>query len=500
MTAVDVSRDPRTGAAGGEIAHSTPPQIEAVLARAAAAAPVLAATAPAVRSRWLHAVADALEAAAEELVALADAETALGRPRLPGELTRTAGQLRFYGDVAAEGSYLDVTLDRATATAPALARVRVPLGPVAVFGASNFPFAFSVLGNDTASALAAGCPVVVKAHPAHPWLSQRLSEIARAALAAAGAPAGTFDVVVGFDAGVALVRDPAIQAVGFTGSQRAGLALRELANQRDVVIPVYAEMGTVNPAVITATVAADPGTVGRLLRDFVASFTLGSGQYCTKPGLLFVPAGHQLTGRAAEALLSAAPEGWSLTERIAAEAESGVDELVAAGATVVASVDGRGAGWSVGATLLSVPMPALRSGSRLLSEVFAPIALVAEYLNLTELVATLGQLQGALAASVFAAGDDPHLEALLAALSPMAGRVVCGQWPTGVAYTWAQHHGGPWPATSDPGATSVGAAALGRFTRPLVYQNVPDAALPEPLREGNPWGLPRRIDGRRTAP
>ena len=250
----DISYAARTGEPVEPVRTSTADEVRSAVDRATAAAPALAATHPADRLRWLESLADALEhpGTAEGLVRVADRETGLGTARLEGELARCAGQLRFYGRVAVEGSFLGATVDHRTDTTPDLRRMRVPLGPVAVLGASNFPFAFGVLGGDTGSALAAGCPVVTKAHPAHPATSRALADVATSALAGAGAPVGAFDLVAGFDAGTALVLSPAITAVAFTGSQQAGLALWRLASEREVVIPVYAEMGTVNPVVMTS--------------------------------------------------------------------------------------------------------------------------------------------------------------------------------------------------------------------------------------------------------
>lgn len=453
----------------------------------------VAETSPRERARWSYALAATLDAAADELVAMADAESGLGDARLTGEVARLAGQLRFYADVAVEGSYLGVTIDRASDTSPSLARVRTPLGPVAVFGASNFPFAFGLLGNDTASALAAGCPVVAKGHPAHPRLCARLAEIAGDALSGAGAPDGTFAMVSGFDAGVALVRDPRTAAVAFTGSQRGGLALWREAAEREVVIPVFAEMGTVNPVVVTPAATA---RIEEIAAGFVGSFTLGTGQFCTKPGLLLVPRGYDAARTVGAALDAATPSGWSLTEQIAASAAAGVEELVDAGAEIVSQVAGPEAGWSVASTVLSVPIDALRMGSRLLEECFGPVATVAEYDDAGQLTRALHELQGSLAASVMSGGvDDPDVPRLLTLLAPKVGRVAVDDWPTGVAYTWAQQHGGPWPSTSAPSATSVGAAALDRFVRPVAYQGAPDHALPPALQAANPWRLPRRIDG-----
>lgn len=487
------SYDPRTGGVVATVADTTPDELRRVVGAAAAAAPVLAATSPAERRRWQVAVADALESHRDELARLADRETALGLERLAGEVTRAAGQLRFYGDVAAEGSYLGVTVDEATATTPGLVRVHRPLGPVAVFGASNFPFAFSILGNDTGAALAAGCPVVAKAHPAHAGLSLRQAEIARQALADAGAPTGTFAVVSGHQVGVDLVQAPEITAVAFTGSQAGGLALWRIANERDVVIPVYAEMGTVNPVVVTAAGARDMDTVARGL---VGSFTLGSGQFCTKPGLLLAPAGSGAAAAVARALHEAGPAPVMLTEAIAAGVTAGIDAMVAAGAEIVGEVPASEPGWAAPAAVLTASAEALVPGSRLLEETFGAVALVVEYDGAEQLAEIVGRLQSSLAASVFTgAADDPQAADTIALLSGKVGRVAVDEWPTGVAFTWAQQHGGPWPATSAPAATSVGAHGLNRFVRPVAYQSAHDSWLPPEARAANPWGLPRRVNG-----
>jgi NADP-dependent aldehyde dehydrogenase len=264
--------------------------------------------------------------------------------------------------------------------------------------------------------------------------------------------------------------------------------LWRLANERDVVIPVFAEMGTVNPVVVTPAALS---RVDDVVRGFVESFTRGTGQYCTKPGLLFVPAGSGVASLVAAAL-SAVPEAWLLTESIAAAAVAGVDALVAAGGEVVGQVPGPAAGWAAPTTVLSVPISALRPGSRLLEECFGPVALVAEYADRAALERALDSMQGTLAASVMAGDPDPDVPWLVSRLSGLAGRVAVDEWPTGVALSGAQHHGGPWPATTQPATTSVGGAALSRFTRPVAYQNVPDSALPPALQAGNPWRLPRR--------
>ncbi|MBT2266110.1 aldehyde dehydrogenase family protein [Rhodococcus erythropolis] len=492
------SFSPRDGRVLGEVGDTSADQLASIVAAATTAAPAAADVAPAVRRRWLDAIADAIDQHAGELIKLADSETALGVPRLTGEVNRVAEQLRFYGRVAADGAYLGVVVDDSTPIAPRLVRINRPLGPVAVFGASNFPFAFGVVGNDTASALAAGCPVVAKAHPAHVLTSVRLAEIATAALTAAGAPAGLFDLVSGLQVGVDLVRTPEIKAVGFTGSQGGGLALWKIANEREIVIPVYAEMGTVNPVVVTPAGAAD---LAEIAKGFVGSFTLGSGQFCSKPGLLFAPKGSDAGRVVADVLTDVSPTPYMLTSAIAANVTVGVHNLVEAGASVVTRLAGPGTGWSAESAVLTAPISALVPGSKLLEEVFGPVAVVVEYSDAQELHEALGVLQGSLAGSVFGGGDnDPDLAATVSALAGQVGRVTVGDWPTGVAWSWAQQHGGPWPSTSNPATTSVGAAALDRFVRPIAYQSVPDGALPAGTREAvdpaNPWHIPRRINGK----
>lgn len=488
------SYDPRTGEVASQVDETTRQELAAVLQRATAAAPALAALSPAERRRCLYRVAEALEAHRDELVEMADRETALGSVRLSGEVTRTAAQLRFYGDVAREGSYLGVTIDEATEASPRLVRGNRPLGPVAVFGASNFPFAFSVLGHDTGAALAAGCPVVVKAHPAHLALSMRQAEIARDALAASGAPEGSFDIVVGHETGVELVRAPEITAVAFTGSQSGGLALWRIANEREVVIPVYAEMGTVNPVVVTRSAAGDMASVAS---GFVGSFTLGHGQFCTKPGLMLAPEGAGAADAVAAALRETAASPVMLTRAIAASVVDGITQMEDAGAHVVERLEPTTAGWGAPAAVLRAGVSVLKPGSRLLEECFGAVVLICEYSSDEELTDALATLQCSLAASLITSDvDDSQAMRLLGVLSGKVGRVVVNDWPTGVALTWAQQHGGPWPSTSVPSATSVGAHGLARFVRPVAFQSAPDALLPTELRADNPWGLPRRINGR----
>ena len=310
------SYNPRTGHANGTVEEMSPHDVRAVVERASSASSAVAAASPQQRRGWLHAVAAALIAntrGAGQARRIRDRAGlhAPHRPRYRAQPVSCASTATWLP----QGSYLAATIDHPTSTTPGLARVNQPLGPVAVFGASNFPFAFGVLGNDFGSALAAGCPVITKSHPAHPLLSDRLAGLARTALLGAGAPKGSFDIVVGYDAGVALVRDEGVAALAFTGSQAAGLALWRIANERRTVIPTYAEMSTVNPVVVTRAAAAT--RMEEIAEGFVGSFTLGSGQFCTKPGLVFAPAGTAAVDTIGKALRRASLDPVMLTEAIA---------------------------------------------------------------------------------------------------------------------------------------------------------------------------------------
>jgi NADP-dependent aldehyde dehydrogenase len=478
----------------GEPVHSARPmtrgEVGQVVAESTEAAQILLHTSPDERRNWLCALADALERHRVELVDLADLETALGRDRLTGELGRITDAIRFYGDVAAEGSYLDLAIDEAAS----LTRINRPLGPVAVFGASNFPFVLGAAGHDAAAAIAAGCSVVAKAHEAHLGLSLRLADITTTALTSAGAPAGTYGMVVGFDAGAELVRSPGITVLAFTGSERAGRTLWRIANERPVPIPVYAEMGTVNPVVVTRRAVAG---LDAIASGFVGCYTNSAGQYCSKPGLLFVPAGADAARRVAAALRAADPHPIMLTEAIAGAVRAGLSEFERAGARTVARLREDGAGWSAPAALLEAPISAITPGSTLLEECFGAVAIVTEYQTDAELHTALRAMQPALVAAVWTTedGTDNQVPGVLEILTGKVGRVVQNGWTTGANHSWAQQHGGPWPATSNATGTSIGAASLSRFVRPVGFQAVRDDWLPEGARRANPWGVTRRVNG-----
>ncbi|MFW6693267.1 aldehyde dehydrogenase family protein [Streptomyces sp. MAR4 CNX-425] len=471
--------------------------VENALAAAAAAEEAVADASPAERAGWLGAVADALDAAAGELIPLAGEETHLAEGRLRGELTRTTFQLRFLAGVAAGGDQLRATVDRADpdwpmGPRPDIRRVHVPLGATLVFAASNFPFAFGVPGGDTAAALAAGCPVVVKAHEGHPRLSDALGRVTAEALAGAGAPAGVFAVVHGREEGVAALKDPRVRAAAFTGSQAGGRALFDIAAARPEPIPFYGELGSINP--VYALPAAVAARGAELAAGYAASFSGSAGQLCTKPGLLFLPAGHGL-GEPLRAAVAELPGGHRLlTEPIARGFAAGLDERAHVDGVRVLATTGPGTPEAPGATLLETGAATFRAHRELLeAECFGPLSVVVTYDGEDDLLDLAGTVQPSLTATVHADPADDALAArLLRTAARRAGRLVMGGWPTGVTVSAAQQHGGPYPASTAPATTSVGAAAIDRFLRPVAWQSVPEHLLPEPLRTANPWGVRQR--------
>jgi NADP-dependent aldehyde dehydrogenase len=475
--------NPRTGQpAGGSIAETTEAEVD-VLARVAADSFPQWASRPADRARALEAIADALDAHTAELAGLADEETALGAGRLTGEVARTTGQLRLFAGVLRDGGYLDVTVSPEAGAAPDLRRISRPLGPVAVFAASNFPFAFSVAGGDTASALAAGCPVIVKAHEGHPRTSARTARIVTDAITATGAPRGVFALVHGVGAGLALLRHPAVTAAGFTGSTVGGLALAKICAERTVPIPFFGELGAVNPVVVLPGAAS--ARAAEIAAGYAGSLTLGAGQFCTNPGLLFVPEEPSLLPAIADAIRGSAGAPM-LSERIFAGYQDAVAEARArAGVSEFASGTPGEGPWGATPHVFRTTLKEFADDIETLSrERFGPAGLVITYSSVTELLPVLNQLAGNLVGSLHAdSGSD--LEAarrVIGVLERIAGRIVFNGWPTGVAVVAAQQHGGPWPATTAPEHTSVGSAAIRRWLVPVAYQNFPPELLPGGLR------------------
>lgn len=486
---------PGTGIAD-RTADTNPQEVDATIEAAARAADEWAALNSGIRARVLEGIADRLDAQAAELIEIAARETRLGVPRLTGEVRRTSFQLRLFARVVLDGGFLEVRIDTADpewpmgAPRPDLRRMNIPLGPVLNFAASNFPFAFSVAGGDTASALAAGCPVIVKGNPGHPELSRAVGALIEEALAECGAPPGVFGLILGREAGVRALTHPAVSAVAFTGSTAGGRALYDLACARPVPIPFYGELGSINPVFVTPDAAES--RAAEIASGLLTAVSSSAGQLCTKPGLVAVPEGAPVLSALRSAVLP--PTGEFLNEQIAAGYADAVEQVRAHPDVRVL------AGGFPGEALLlrTTAQAALSDPDRLMHEMFGPATLLVTYKDTTELLALARSMHGELTVSIFGEQADETTRALFTAATKVAGRVLWNSWPTGLSVTYAQQHGGPYPATTAPGTTSVGTAAITRFLRPVTYQSAPDELLPEPLRAGNPLAVPRSVNGARA--
>ncbi|MCV7420732.1 aldehyde dehydrogenase (NADP(+)) [Mycobacterium yunnanensis] len=491
--------NPRTGEALEVPAEdTTDAEVRRLCERAAVVAPALAALSRHDRADLLERIADGIDAHRDRLVDIAVRETGFTAMKLGGEATRAAFQFRFFAEVVRDGAYLEAIVDHAADTPmgprPDLRRWLIPLGPIAVFGASNFPFAFSVLGGDTASALAAGNPVIVKAHASHPHTSDISYQILADALRDGGAPEGSIGVVYGLAAGAALVADPAVTAVGFTGSVGGGKALLDVISGRPDPIPFFGELSSLNPVIVTPSAARNRGA--EIGAGLVASFTLGSGQLCTKPGFVLVPDDEDGTAvvDAACSALAHSTDHVLLSEGIRDAYQLSVSDYAQhREMTSYTAPLATGPGYHVTAKLVEVDLDDLSEA--MIHETFGPVAVIARY-RAAELDASAAQLlqrlPDSLTVTVHSTDDDDNA-GLLALATAHAGRVLFGGFPTGVAVSWAQTHGGPWPATN-AAHTSVGATAIRRFLRPVTYQNVPTDLLPDELRDG-PCPVARRVDG-----
>jgi alpha-ketoglutaric semialdehyde dehydrogenase len=458
------------------------------------------------RARFLETIADRIMDIGPLLIERAGAESGLPAARLEGERGRTCNQLRLFAKVVRDGHFLEATLDSAlpqrTPPRPDLRMRKIPLGPVAVFGASNFPLAFSVAGGDTASSLAAGCPVVVKAHSAHLGTSELVGKAVRQAVEECGMPEGTFSMLIGEgrQIGQALVAHPAIKAVGFTGSRQGGLALVATANARKEPIPVYAEMSSINPFFLLPDALADGGA--KLAQGFVDSLTMGVGQFCTNPGLVIGLAGPDLDAfaNAAGEALNDKAAGTMLTAGIHKAYDDAVGRRSGlTGVELLARGGAEGNGCAAQAALYRSDAATFLATPDLEEEIFGPASLIVACRSVADMLAVARHLEGQLTATVHATAGDRELAAsLLPILERKAGRILFNGFPTGVEVSHAMVHGGPFPATSDSRATSVGATAIERFLRPVCYQDVPAELLPEALRDGNPLGLARVVDGQLT--
>jgi alpha-ketoglutaric semialdehyde dehydrogenase len=460
------------------------------------------------RALFLRRIADGLDAISAELVERAHLETALPKPRLQGEVTRTSNQMRLFADVVDDGSWQMARIDLADAQRKPLPKPDIrsmlrPLGPVVVFGASNFPLAFSVAGGDTASALAAGNPVIVKAHPAHPGTSELAGQVIRDSVRASGLPEGVFSLL--FDAGVeigtALVKHPLVKAVGFTGSLAAGRALMDLAAARPEPIPCFAEMSSTNPVFIL------PGALDEradsIAEGLFASFTLGAGQFCTKPGLVFLPQHDKTAGFLTDLRRRAqsSPAFTMLTAGIAKHYHQGLEERAAkTGLPSMRETAKTSTGsCATQAAIFETDVATLLSDPALSEEIFGPATVVVRHQQREEILQAAESLRGHLTATII--GTERDIESygdLIAILERKVGRLLFNGYPTGVEVCHAMVHGGPYPATSDGRSTSVGSQAIFRFARPVCYQNFPDAVLPDELKNANPLNVWRMVNGSLT--
>jgi NADP-dependent aldehyde dehydrogenase len=504
------AHNPATGKAiAPAMSMASSAQVEAALAAAAAAAPIFRNSSLQQRADFLRLCADEIMALGAALLERVTEETGYPAARGEGERARTCGQLRLFADTIVKGEYLDARIDtalpdRKPAPRPDLRHVNQAIGPVVVFGASNFPLAYSVAGGDTAAALAAGCPVLVKGHSSHPGTSELVAQAMATALAKSGLPKGVFSLLMGAGAqvGAALVQAPAVKAVGFTGSFAGGMALVELANARAEPIPVFAEMGSINPVVLL------PGALQERAADigkgFVGSLTLGTGQFCVNPGLVIAidDAGLQTFIDAACKLVTETQAGVMLNERICSAYSQGLAEYAAQkGVDVLASggaPEGRD-GYCGQATLMTTSAANFLQNPKIHDEVFGPASLVVKCRDKGEIMQVLSALKGQLTGTIHCAeGELAKYRDLADLLTLKVGRIVINGFPTGVEVCHAMVHGGPFPATTDARFTAVGTNSIKRFVRPVCYQGFPDAFLPEALRNANPLGLLRLVNGERN--
>ncbi len=491
--------NPTTGEALAPVYLSaTPDEVEQALALAAAAFPVYSNLPGKTRAAFLRKIAEKIEAVVEDIVIRGPQETALPEPRMRGETGRTTGQLRLFATLLEEGSWVDARIERAQPDRQPIPKVDLrsmlrPFGPVAVFCASNFPLAFSVAGGDTASALAAGCPVVVIAHSSHPGCAEIVANAVIAAAKECGMPEGVFSVLYGGGrtVGQAVVKHPVIQAVGFTGSRAAGTALMDTAAKRPQPIPVYAEMSSINPIVFLPGALAKGETA--LAEAYYGSLTLGAGQFCTNPGLVFLPEGQ---GDEFLAKLKSLVEVGSPSTMLNAaicKAFSDATESFSniSGVNVLALSSAEKKQGQCAPAVFVVEIEDFLKNEHLQAEMFGPGALIVRG-STAQIEAAIARLEGQLTATVHGTTEElTQYTSLVNALQQRAGRLIFNGFPTGVEVCSSMVHGGPFPATSDGRSTSVGTMAIYRFCRAIAWQSFPDAALPLELQEGNPLGIRR---------
>ncbi len=502
------SVDPRTRQPGKvQFYNATPQEIDRAVVAAAEAFQETRHYPASRLADFLDVAADEIEKLRDDLVATADYETALGSPRLPGELTRTTSQLRAFGNLLREGSYVEAIIDTALPDRqpprPDIRRMLIPLGPVGVFSASNFPFAFATAGGDTASAFAAGCPVIVKGHPGHPATTELFTQALNNAVAACDFPAGFFSMIQGntVEVGQNLVQHPLLEAVGFTGSLRGGRALFDTAAQRPRPIPVYSEMGSINPLVILPGAVAARGDA--LVETLAGSATLGAGQFCTNPGLVLMlesDATQDFIQRYTTAMQARQP-GVMLNESIQKGLAQVVEQTVRTGGVeVLAGGEPLEAeGFCYAHTVMQTDSARFRRDPQLHEEHFGPVTLFVTCASLDDMRVTLGTIEGQLTGTIHAEADEVEdARPIAESLRERVGRLIWNSVPTGVEVVYAQQHGGPYPATTAPGTTSVGMTAIKRFMRPIAYQSIPSPLLPDALKDENPLGILRIVNNEYT--
>ncbi|MCP2072709.1 UNVERIFIED_ORG: NADP-dependent aldehyde dehydrogenase [Pseudomonas lini] len=485
--------------------QATVEEVDAAATAAAQASAIYRNLPASRRAEFLEAIAAELDALGDEFVALVCQETALPPARIQGERSRTSGQMRLFAQTLRRGDFYGARIDLAIPARQPLPRVdlrqcRLGVGPVAVFGASNFPLAFSTAGGDTAAALAAGCPVVFKAHSGHMATAELVAEAIIRAAEKTGMPAGVFNMIFGSGIGEALVKHPLIQAVGFTGSLKGGRALCDMAAARSQPIPVFTEMSSINPLLVLPQALQARGE--RIAAELTASVVMGAGQFCTNPGLVIGIRSAQFSTfvQALSASMADQPAQTMLNAGGLRSYQQGCEALLAH--PQITHLAGQAQqGNKAHAQLFQADVSLLLTGAELLQEeVFGPATVVVEVADRAELLAALQGLRGQLTATLV--GESAELEQsadLVAVLEQKVGRVLINGYPTGVEVCDAMVHGGPWPATSDARGTSVGTLAIDRFLRPVCYQNFPDALLPEALKNRNPLGLTRLVNGENTA-
>ncbi|KIO78313.1 hypothetical protein TH53_04720 [Pedobacter lusitanus] len=462
-----------------------------------------------LKAKFLRLIADEISAISSVLIDRASKESGLPEARLQGELGRTTGQLRLFADLVEEGSWVDAVIDtampeRQPLPRPDIRRMLVPLGPVVVFGASNFPLAFSVAGGDTVSALAAGCPVIVKAHPAHLGTSALVGAAIINAVLKSGVPKGVFSLLYddGYTIGEYLVKHPKTKAVTFTGSLKGGTALITLAGQRNHPIPVFAEMGSINPVILFPE--AIKNRPDELAKKCAGSITLGAGQFCTNPGLLIAVRSPELEifKESLAMAIATTPSATMLTPAIHASYQKLTAEILTEEETVLlaesVSIENRFQHQSV-AKVFTVPAKQFLNSEKLKTEIFGPYSLLVIAEDMNEIEAITGQLEGQLTVTLLAEEQEISFHTdLLAKLSDKTGRLILNGMPTGVEVCAAMQHGGPYPATNDSRFTSVGTGAIYRFARPVAWQDWKPSLLPDALKDGNPLGIYRLINQNMT--